>query len=111
PGSSLGRLAGPRALKKLRALLADGAAAAVLLPPGAAARDVDAVARDAAAVFGGARVADLSKGGLVLASPTAIETDPARIDARLKTVLTAPIPDLAAKLAAAVHWRGAPSAK
>lgn len=109
PSSTRG-LADLKSLKALRRRLADGAAAGVLFPAGAPARDVDAAARDAAAVFGAARVADLPKGVLVLASP-AVQTDPAALTGNLTPNLGQPFPELGQLLAARALWRSAPSAK
>ena len=81
------------------------------MPPGAAARDIDAAARDAAAAFGNARVADLPKGFLVLASRGDILTDAVPLDGNLTIALGEPVPDLAAVLNAAVHFRAVPSSK
>lgn len=104
-------LADPDAMKAMKARLQNGAAVGVLFPPGAPAKDVDAAARAAAGAFGNARVADLPKGILVLASSAAARTDPAALAAVLTPDLDEPIPNLAEVLAARVQWRSASSAK
>ncbi|HXS99404.1 MAG TPA: hypothetical protein VN915_01915 [Elusimicrobiota bacterium] len=98
------------ALRALRSRLAEGAAAGLLFPAGAPERAVDAAARDAAAAFGTARVADLPKGALVLASASPARTDAATLAAALAMSTDAPVADLQARTAL-IRWRSAPSAK
>jgi len=101
-------LADAPAMKSLR--LSPGATLGVLFPTGAPEAEVDAAARDAAATFGAARVADLPKGVLVLASPS-VSTDPSTLAARLTPALFEPIPNLAQLLTDKVRWRPAPTRK
>jgi hypothetical protein len=110
PSSTLRRLTGPGALKALRARLADDARVGILLPPGATARDVDEVSRSAASAFGAARVADLPKGVLVMASSADILTDLDQLSAHVWQSMAQPISDPATILDGA-QWRSAPPAK
>jgi hypothetical protein len=110
-GAGLRRLAGASALKALRARLAGGAAAGLLLPPGTAPRAVDAAARSAAAEFGRARVADLPKGVLILASPVEIDVDPDILVGRLSPAARQREPNAREALAEGLRWRSAPPSK
>lgn len=104
--------AGRGALTALKARLADGAAAAVLIPPDTAARTAAAVLNDAAAAFGHARAADLPNGGvLVLASPAEPVVDAQAIFSHLPLEVRIADEKGAEVLAAGVKWREAPSAK
>lgn len=99
------RPAGPGGFRALRARLADGAAVGLLLPPETAPRDVDAAAREAAAAFGAARIADLPKGILVAAARELL-TNPSAL-ARFENADD----EALAALAADIHWRAAAPAK
>ena len=106
-GAGLRRLAGASALKALRTRLADDAYVGLLLPPGTAPEAVDGAQRAAAAEFGAARVADLPKGALVLASRAPITVDPAILLNQLPLAVSVGPQTLADD----VHWRPAPSTK
>ncbi len=110
-GSGLRGLADAAALRALKARLADGGVAGVLLPPGTEASAIDGVGRAAAAAFGGARIADLPRGTLVLASPDEITTDAQLLFSRLSTETVSSDADGFKKLLEGLRWRAAPPAK
>jgi hypothetical protein len=111
PGAGLGLLAGVRALRALKARLADGGVAAVLLPSGTASGAIDDVQRAAAVAFGEARIVDLPRATLVLASPDPIEAEPLLIFNRLRIETTSAEPGAFKTLTAGLRWRAVPPSK
>ena len=109
-GARSRRAAGPAALKALRARLPETASLAVLISSGAPAGTADAVAAAAAAAFGFARVADLPRAVLVIASSSRVEDAWPVIRDRLSAAARASDPDGTA-LASGLLWRAPPSAK
>jgi hypothetical protein len=113
PGAGLRGLADAEALRGLRARLADGAIAGILLPADASPRAVEAAERAAVAAFGAARVADLPHGVLVVAAPASVrlETDADVLLDRLPTSARVAELDQKLTLGKSLRWRAAPSTK
>ncbi len=106
------RAAGKRALSALKTRLTDDASVGVLVPPDASPHALAAVLKDAAAVFGHSRAAELPNGGtLVVASTAGVVTDSATVFGRLPLAARLSDPKGAEIMAAGVKWREAPSVK